>query len=381
MRKIFALITIFILTIGYVHLANAAKISKPKTKIITVEKSTPQKNLYFSGIIEPYQKYAIISPTDGVIIKQFFHFGQNIQKDDKLFVIDSTKQHNDYQDALVNFLKAKQTLNESETKYNIDSDFWKKDIISRDEYNKSRSSYLLDKLAYMQAKAKLAHITGTDKHINSMEQLNLKNIDHMSGILELDKKSRKINILAPVAGIVLFGESDKVKLGATVKENQTLIYLGSIEKLTTNIEISEINVNQLHAGQPVIVTGDAFPQFNLHGYISSIAAQASSKQEQPTFSARIIIPKLTEEQEQIIKMGMSIKITIPISIEPKIMIPITAINPDDQTVQIINPITKKITQMKVQTGETTLEDVIITSGLKEGDKIIVPDTATDEETK
>jgi len=374
MKKIFLLTTIFIITISHCYLASAAKKSKPKTTVITIQESVPQKNLYFSGIIQPYQKYAVISPTDGVITKQLFHFGQYVQKKDKLFILDSTKQHEDYQTALVNYLKAKQTMHDSEAKYKVNTNFWKKDIISHDEYNQSRSTYLLDKLAYMQAKAKLTHITGTDLHVNKMEQLTLQNIGSITDVLELNKNSRKIDILAPIDGIALFSEDNKIKLGSDVKTNQALLYLGSKQNLATDIEISEINVNQLHVGQNAIISGDAFPTFTLKGYISSIAAQATSKQEQPTFSAQIIIPKLTAKQEAIIKMGMSIKITIPIISQPKIMIPIAAMNPDDQTVKVINSITKKTTKVKVEVGETTLEDIIITSGLKKGDKIIVPDS-------
>ena len=347
---------------------------KNKIKTITIKRRNAKTTLYFSGIINPYKKFAVISPVAGVITEKFFEFGQNIDKGDRLFVIKSTQQQTDYQDAMITFLKAKQSLRDNETKYKNDEKLWKDDLISTEEYTSSKNTYLLDRLAYVQAKSKLLTVTGGNGRLKDIDKLTLDNIDDVSSKLELRKKSKNVFIIAPTHGIALIDEDKKVGIGSDVKVDQVLLYLGLKDKLATNIKISEINVNQLHAGQEAIITGDAFPETKLKGYIKSLASQASTTEGQPAFSAQIVIPRLTKKQATEIKMGMSVKAAIPVIKKSQIIIPIDAINADDQTVQVLDPITKKINTVRIETSETTLDGIIVTSGLKEGDQVVVPNS-------
>lgn len=348
--------------------------TKKNTKIIVVKKADAQTILYFSGTIRTYKKYAVTSPVEGVITKKFFEFGQEIKKGDKLFIIKSTKQQIDYQTAMIDFLKAKQTLQNSEAKYKTSKRLNEGGVMSDDDFKTNKNAYLLDRLAFVQAKSKLITIAGKDSELKDIDKLSLENIDYISTKLELDKKSQDILIMAPISGIALLDNDKKINLGSDIKTDQVLLYLGSKDQLSTDIKISEINVNQLHLGQAATITGDAFPLINLESYVGSLASQAAADEEQPTFLAQIIAPRLTAQQAKHIKIGMSVKVAIPITKKAQIMIPIAAINPDDQTVQVINSTTNKITKVKVQVGETTFNDIIITSGLKEGDHILVPNS-------
>jgi HlyD family secretion protein len=349
---------------------------KNGTKTIVVKKADAKTTLYFSGTVNPHKKFAVTSPVEGVITEKFFEFGQDMKKGDKLFVIKSSKQQADYQEAMVDYLKAKQTLQNSEAKYKTSKKLNEKGVMSDDDFKTDKNAYLLDRLAFVQAQAKVTTIIGKDGRLKDIDKLTLENIGDVSAKLELEKKAQDIMIIAPIGGIALITtEGDqKIDLGADVKTDQVLLYLGSKDQLSTNIKISEINVNQLHIGQPAIITGDAFPNVTLKGYIEKLAAQATTNGGQPTFLAQIVVPHLTPQQAKNIKMGMSVKVAIPIIKKAQIMIPITAINPDDQTVQVVNPTTNQITKVKVETGETTFDDIIITSGLKEGDHILVPNS-------
>jgi multidrug efflux pump subunit AcrA (membrane-fusion protein) len=348
---------------------------KNGTKTIVIKKADAKTTLYFSGTINPHKKFAVTSPVEGVITEKFFDFGQDMKKGDKLFIIKSSKQQADYQEALVDYLKAKQTLQNSEAKYKTSKKLNEKGVMSDDDYKTDKNAYLLDRLAFVQAQAKVTTIIGKDGRLKDIDKLTLENIGDVSAKLELEKKAQDIMIIAPIGGIALkISEGEqKIDLGSDVKTDQVLLYLGSKDQLSTNIKISEINVNQLHIGQPAIMTGDAFPD-QLKGYIEKLAAQATTNGGQPTFSAQIVVPQLTSQQVKNIKMGMSVKVAIPIVKKAQIMIPIVAINPDDQTVQVVNPTTNQITKVKVETGETTFDDIIITSGLKEGDHILVPNS-------
>jgi len=355
--------------------APASSPDKKAAKTIVVKRADAKTTLYFSGVINSHKKFAVTSPVEGVITKKFFDFGQDINKGDKLFIIKSLKQQADYQEAMVNYLKAKQTLENSGAKYKSSEKLLDNGLISTDEHTATKNTYLLDRLAFVQAQAKVITIIGGNGRLKDIDKLTLENIGDISAKLKLKEKAQNIMTIAPIGGIALINtEGDKkIDLGSDVKTDQVLLYLGSKDQLSTNINISEINVNQLHVGQPAIISGDAFPS-QLKGYIEKLAAQATTSGGQPTFSAQVLVPQLTPQQAKNIKIGMSVKVAIPIIKKTQIMIPIVAINPDDQTVQVVNPTTNQITKVKVETGETTFDDIIITSGLKEGDHILVPNS-------
>ena len=159
-----------------------------------------------------------------------------------------------------------------------------------------------------------------------------------------------------------------------VKDGQTLLNINSSRGISFDIKINEINVNQLHVGQPAIITSVAFPNIKLQGYIKSIDSQASSIGNLPSFSAAIIVPSLTTSQEKIIRIGMSAKISITTTRKAKILVPLYAISDENgkKSVKLLDPKTGKIKKALVETGETTLSDVEITSGLKAGDQVVLP---------
>ena len=352
--------------------ATTKKSHKPKHfTIITVKPLSSKTTLYFSGQLQPAHKLSITSPVTGTIIEHDFSYGQYLKKSQLLFKIKSASLQTDYQKAMISYLKSKQTYNSSRAKFASDTKLYSKGLISKDSYTDTRNNYLLNRLAFTQARATLLNSAG--KHnLTDIDKLSLDNIVEVTKRLNLQKDFQIVEIRAPQAGVALYTKNSKTELGSSVKKDQVICHISHKRQLASTIKINEVNVNQFHVGQPVTVTGTGFAPFTLHGYIESIAAQATDQEGLAIFSADIIIPKLSAEELNIVKFGMSIKIAITITHPPHIMIPIKAVNVDSSTVQIIAPKTGKAKTVTIRTGETTFQDVTILSGLKAGDKVIVP---------
>jgi len=359
------------------HRNKPKKISTKHT-IITIRSVRSGKVLYYSGVIKPYKKTPVTSPINGVIEKLSFKYGDYVKKGQKLFTIRSQQQQTDYQAALAAYLQQKQSGDAALKKYQDNQKLFDKGLISKNDFETSKSAYYLAELTLLQSKAKLNKLLEFHK-VPNVSQLTLKDIEKVSKALQLNKRYQDVNITAPVEGISLFVAKSgqlgkKLEAGDSVKANDVLLLLTPKKGIAVEIQIDEINVNQLHVGQPVMLTSVAVPSLRLKGYVDDIAAQAVSSGGLPTFSAEVVVPKLNKKDFQRIKVGMSVKVMISVKKAAHILIPIKAIHykKGKSTVTVINPRTKRTQEVPVETGETTFKDVTILSGVKPGDNIVVP---------
>ena len=376
---------------GYPLLMHKHKQSKPQQTLnpmlstSTVQEKTVHNQLFFSGDIAPLNVYNVTSPIAGTMNNLGFHYGQRIRKGQFLVEINSNKSEKDYRQALTDYLKAKDTFNTSKTKFASQQSLYKDGLIPRNEFEGSRSQLENDQLAYRQAVYTLEHnidkITDNQKQqqklISSLINLSLgdKSVDNA-----LSLQFSKLKLYAKRSGIALFpskasGEESgsKVHQGSDVKSGAVLVAIGDLSGLSVAISVNEIDVNKIKPGQKVIVTGVAFPKTTLHGYVQSVDAQAKSDMSGsglPVFSVKVIVPKLTKAQRDVIHVGMTAQVTLEIATPKQIMVPISAIKQTDHGsyVTVIRKGEKKT--ISVITGQTTLTKVAVTQGLQPGDRIV-----------
>jgi len=380
MKKLFCYFTLLLITPAVITLAGCHKKSNNiQIKTMTVQEKPLQQSLYFSGVIEPLSKQPVISPVKGVVIKKFFEYGEPVKKGQLLFTLSSTMQQDTFQSALTDFLKAKQALNSSQDKMKSTVALYKQEIVSEDDYNTDKTTYYLDQLTYTQAKNKLDEILKYH-HIDNLSSLSISDTATINRILKSNQQSSTINITAPYSGVALFSNEDassttdsRADIGSSVKDGELLLYIGDVSGISSTIQINEININQIQEKQKAEITSIAFPNITLHGYIQTIDTQAADNNNLPAFTAKIIVPKLSEKEKNSIHIGMSTKIQLIPNSENKIMIPISAVTQqgDDNLVTVIDKQSGGHKNVPVTTGQTTLNEVVITSGLKPGDEIVV----------
>lgn len=363
------------------------KRKKNLISIHTVTKSAPTTTLYYSGTISPLSKTPVISPIEGTVNEVHFDYGAMVEKQQLLFTIKSTGQKSDFQDALTNYLKEKQDLNNSKTKMQTTLALYKDGLVSKDERDDAKNTYFTNQLSFIQAQKTLDR-TLKLYGLEDLSSLSLDDFEAVKKALALEQEIGGVKIYSPTDGLALFGKGsggdnsddggdgggNKIQAGSQIKQGQVLLYIGDVSGLSAQIKINEININNIHVSQKAIITGDSFPNIKLSGYIKSVDTQATIEGDQPIFHALVIVPKITLEQEKIIKMGMSAKVSITLKGESQILIPIDAVSykNGESTVQVIDPDSGKTNTVTVETGQTTEDSIVITSGLKPGDKIAIP---------
>lgn len=363
-------------------LGSCSESRKNNQHVISVESHASSNSLFYSGIISPLKTMVVPSPVDGVIVDMPFQYGQEIKADQLLFQISSAKFISDYKMALMQYIKAKSDFNAAKTLLNEAKFLHKNQLISDDDFRMKQSSYYASQLTLLQA---------TDTMEILLHQLNIKNInpyeltiadaEKINKALHLQMKADNLSVFSPANGVVLsYGknESDnkKISKGDAVKQGEVLAIIGDMSGINVRIKVNELTVNQLQPGQKVKVTGIAFPDETLVGEIKRVDRQGETAGSGfPNFNVEVEVMSLTEIQQKIIHAGMSAKVEIDLEQADKIMVPMSAVHEKngESFVNALNEKTGKVQEVAIRTGKTTMDAVYVVSGLKEGEKIVLPD--------
>lgn len=361
---------------------NLMACSEPKetaTQLMTVQEEKHTENLYFTAVIQPLNVSVIPAPAEGAIVEMPYQYGETVKSGATIFQLASTKFIADYKTALMQYVKAKSDFNTSQMQLTEGEFLHKNQLISDDDFKMKRANFYASQLALLQAKDALDSL---------LQQLNLKKDDlHRLSINDIDKitaaihnnvESQTILIKTPMAGVLLSppkNEDNTKKLGKgdLIKQGEVLALMGDMSGVRVAIKVNELSINQLHLGQAVSITGAAFSQFTLHGKIARIDRQAeASNSGLPLFPVEVIVPKLSLQEQEAIRVGMSARVAVLTSESPTLTVPLNAVFQIDGKAYVsrFNPRTKQVENVAITPGKTTLDSITVLAGLNPGDKIV-----------
>lgn len=381
MRKIMLYLgAMLILVASLTACKGKSKQVEPVAERITIKYTNVSTPLYFTGFIDPIRTTSVNSPVDGIIGKQYFNYGEIIKPKQKLFDVVSEKMATDFLSAVEAYLKARDDYNSKQRQFEGSEELWKLQFISANDYytdkTASEESYfsLQQAIANVVAQVRKAGITADLKNINLANPAVMRKI--------IQTRRNLLPIYASVGGIALYpiksagsgsDNKDAVNVGSDVKQDQLLLSLGDLNGLSIAVQVSEVDVNLIKLRQPATVTGPAFANIQLSGYVSAVNQQAvNSSSSLPTFPVTITVDKLTPAQQSIIHVGMSATVQIDVETKNTIMIPIAAVylQGNQAMVKVEDPKTKAIKEVPVKTGKSSLDAMEITQGLKPGDVVV-----------
>ena len=357
------------------------------------------------GKIEPDTTLILTAPFDGNVQANLVEQGQRVEAGQVLLRMDPATLEVQLRDALSAQLKARRTVQEmqdwdsspavsrarrslrtaemtagnTQRKLTESENLFKRGIIPRNELDDLKQQTQQQQLDLASASSDLqqaqAQGQGEYRQIADMELTNAT-VKYDALHTLLDGKEVK----APFSGIVVPAPGNNnspqsggnnnapVQAGSKVSQGQVLFGLANIERLKIVARVSELDINQLHQGQAVEVMGDGFDGERLTGSVSVVSglAIASDSQGSAQFPVTLSIPKLTAQQLQRVRLGMSARLTIvTYNNEQAIVVPSQAINRDDMTVEYRAAMDKPVERVKVTTGQSTAQGVEV-FGLKPG---------------
>ena len=220
-----------------------------------------------------------------------------------------------------------------------------------------------------------------------IEKLSLADQDQLAPLLT--KQFDHIDIKATGSGVALFpidqgGDtssddiSDALHVGSKLSEGQLMLSIGDLSGLSVDLVASEDSINRLHPGMPATITSDAFPGIHLQGKVSSVSLQAepnaSGGRSLSQFPLHVIVPTVSSEDLVHIKVGMTCKVQLNIVADSALMVPLSAVVFDGHHAIVRQRLKDgTIKKVIVVTGLTTPSEVVIVSGLKAGDQVLMND--------
>jgi multidrug efflux pump subunit AcrA (membrane-fusion protein) len=356
---------------------NPSKPNQQKDSTYTVKKSSMHKTLHFNGIIEPIAQTSLISPVDAVVETVVHPFGETVKKGEKVWVLHSAELQKQYNDVLTEYLKAKDNFLIAKAKFSGTDDLWQSGLVSKNAYLSEKSNLDTQQVNLEQSRNRLTALLKKmdSEQTESLSKLNLAEFDKVRRALAVNHQ--RITLKAPADGLVLYPpkSSDKdqvLSVGAAVKSGQVVALIGDLSGIRVSIDVPEVDIDQIHRGMKATVTGVALGKEMLEGKVVAVNGQAvNSNSGLPSFAATIEVKQLTPEQMLRIRVGMSAMIDISIDQSEALAVPIQAIH-QKQGQAMVTVIEKgKHVERPIQTGSAQQDKVVVVSGLKDGEQVVL----------
>lgn len=375
---------------------------------VAVEKAslhTITETVTASGKIYPETEVKISPEVSGEIIELTVEEGDSVRKGQLLVRInpaiyssmvsqaEATVQQSRAQVANAREMvaQAKANYDQALATYNRNKKLFDDKVISTMEFEQSESAYRSAKASYEAAQA---NVSGGSFSVQGAT----------AGLNQARENLRKTTIVAPTSGII---SALNVKLGERVvgtaqMAGTEMLIIADLGKIEVRVDVSETDIAKVKLGDTTIIEADAYRNRKFTGIVSkiSVSSKATGLQQVSTdqvtnYTVHILI--LPSSYADLIaqmpskfpfKPGMSASVEIRTRRENNILsVPVNAVttrdypdslkkknnNIDDirQVVFVLNEKEKKVYIRDVKTGIQDNQYIQITSGLKEGEQVVI----------
>jgi multidrug efflux pump subunit AcrA (membrane-fusion protein) len=215
------------------------------------------------------------------------------------------------------------------------------------------------KLKYSKSRATMGEITA------SYDQSRRK-YENLMTVLD------DFTVKAPKAGMVIYKrdwDGKKQGVGATVNAwSNVVATLPNLSKMISKTYINEIDISKVKVGQKVKIGVDAFPEKKFNGEVTEVAN--IGEQMRGTNAKVFEVKILVSEFDSILRPAMTTKNTIITAVIPNVVfIPIECIHTSDTISFVYKTSGSSVVKQQVRAGLSNENEIIITKGLDEKDKV------------
>jgi RND family efflux transporter MFP subunit len=196
------------------------------------------------------------------------------------------------------------------------------------------------------------------------------------GVREAEVAVQNTRIVAPFDGTVLKKNADVgeivAPLAGAASSKAAVVTIADMASLEVEADVSEANITRVSPEQSCEITLDAYPQQGYPGYVSKIVPTADRAK------ATVLVKIKFREYDRRVLPEMSAKITFLAAgtktgagkIQPLLTVPATAVSMRNGRQVVYQVHQDRAVEVAVTTGQKLAGQIEITSGLKEGDKVI-----------
>lgn len=277
---------------------------------------------------------------------------------------------NSRDNAYLEYQQAKRNLNDSEALYKANAISLSQLQSARDTYNKALNTYnrAVENLRFLESSMS-TKIAQLEKDV-SLAELSVEQAK-----IDLDRAKLNLSktiITAPIDGIV--ANVSVKKGGQNIAKETRLMSILNTSVMRVSLEVDETDIPKVSVGLPVRVTCEAFGDREFEGKVSLISPSARISNNIAIFDVRVDIPNPTGE----LRAGMTAEGEIILKEERNVLlVPLKAVKRTERRayVEVLND--NGETELKrVTLGEDDGINIVVKSGLNEGDKIVLASSST-----
>ena len=266
--------------IAYLTLSGDKKEEKVEFETAQAVMGNIQTTITATGTIEPVTSVTVGTQVSGIVSKLYVDYNSVVKKGQVIAELDKTNLTSELNTARANLSSAQSTLNYEQTNYSRYQKLYDKGLVSADEYETA-------KLSYLKAKEQV----NTSRESVQKAQTNLG----------------YATITSPIDGVVL---SKAVEEGQTVAASFNTPELFTIAQDLTDMrviaDIDEADIGGVKEGQRVSFTVDAFPEDLFQGSVTQVRQQATTESNVVTYEVVISAPN----NDLKLKPGLTANVTI-----------------------------------------------------------------------
>jgi len=321
-----------------------------------VERGSISTSITATGTIEPVTSVTVGTQVSGIVSHLYVDYNSVVKKGQVIAELDRTNLTSELKTAQANLSSAQSTMDYEQSNYNRYKALFEKGLVSADEYESARLSFL---------KAK--------------EQVNTSR----ESVRKAQTNLGYATITSPIDGVVL---SKSVEEGQTVAASFNTPELFTIAQDLTDMrviaDIDEADIGGVKEGQRVTFTVDAFPEDHFEGNVTQVRQQATTESNVVTYEVVISAPN----NDLKLKPGLTANVTIYTLEKNDVLIvpakalrfmPNEALLAEGQTIEDVETPLKVWTQEgpvfkahKVEIGTTNGVTTEIVSGVGEGTEVL-----------
>jgi cobalt-zinc-cadmium efflux system membrane fusion protein len=315
-------------------------------QVVTVEPTTLKRMLRLTGTVafNGFDTTPVITQISGPVARIVVTPGENVRRGQPLLYVASP----DYSQLLATYLKARDAAHLSALSYARSKDLYDHHAIAQRDLEAAES-------ARVQA---LADLGAAEQ---SLRVVGITNPDSVVG----RPVTSEVPVLAPISGEAV---ERLVAPGQVIQAGATQVF--TISNMSSVWVLANVYQNELpnvHMGDPVTITADAYPATEFHGRISYIAAALDPNTR--TLQARIDVANPQGK----LKKDMYVVATVQAGTVPNTLtVPSAAVLRDSENMPFVYALTgnKQFARRAVTIGETSGEQIQVTSGLAPGDRVV-----------
>ena len=240
---------------------------RPSYRFAIVERGTITASVSATGTLNAVRTVQVGTQVSGQVSAIYVDFNDRVKKGQLLARIDPTLQQQAVQDADAQLERAKAQLAEAQREYDREKQLFDAKIVTASEFGGIESNY----------------------------QVAVANVK--SAQISVDRARQNLaytEIYAPIDGVIV---ERNVDVGQTVAASfsapQLFLIANDLSQMQILASVDESDIGQIHEGQPVSFSVQAYPNQSFTGTVQQVRLQSKTQDNVVNYTAVVQVPNVS----------------------------------------------------------------------------------------